>query len=216
MVRRGRGVETKMVLPRSSPSCLTSLPAPSSIQGGMSSGSLLLRFPVPLSAMAQSLRKKRAEHGAGWVTSRTDGVLFFLGLFAVLIKESDVCCFCGWCEVGVALWHPDFFHKNCAWQWADIVLCYVQAACPPPVVQDQHVLHTPGRHSLWSLGRNCWSRQLFSRFPFSQRSLLFLVPCVSQAEQNILIWGDSSVVWWKQELVWCWHVALGIVSSPCC
>lgn len=59
-----------------SPPCLH----PSSIPGGMSSGSPLPRFPVPLSAMAQSLRKERAEAGAGWVASGTDGVLFFLGL----------------------------------------------------------------------------------------------------------------------------------------
>lgn len=37
MVRRGGRGETKMVLPSLSPCCLTSLPAPSSIQGGMSS-----------------------------------------------------------------------------------------------------------------------------------------------------------------------------------
>lgn len=48
---------------------------------------------MPLSAMAQSLWIKGAEDGAGWVTSRTDGVLFLLVHFAVLNKESDICCF---------------------------------------------------------------------------------------------------------------------------
>lgn len=66
----------------------------------------------------------------------------FPGPFAVLIRESDVCCFCGWCEVGVALLHPDF-SKRTVFGGEQIQFCaYVQAACPPPVVQHQRVAHT--------------------------------------------------------------------------
>lgn len=121
----------------------------------MSSGSPLPRFPVPLSAMAQSLRKKGAEDGAGWVTSRTDGVLFLLGFFAVLIKESDVCCFVGGVGWELLSYIQIFSTRTMLGSEQIQFYSYVQVACPPPVVQDQHVLHTPGRHSLWSLRRDC-------------------------------------------------------------
>ena len=68
MGRRGGRGEAEMVSPGSSPSYFSSLPAASGIQGGMSSGSPLRKFPVSVSTMAWSLRKKRAEDDAGWVT----------------------------------------------------------------------------------------------------------------------------------------------------
>lgn len=67
MVRRGGRGEVEMVSPGSGSSHLSSLPAPSSVQGGISSGSPLPKFPVSMSATAWSLRKKRAEDSAGWV-----------------------------------------------------------------------------------------------------------------------------------------------------
>lgn len=121
-----------MIPPGSSPSYLSSLPAPSSIQGGMSSNSSLPRFPVSMSAMAWSLRKKRAEDGAGWVMRRKDCSLFFLGLkqpFAGLIKESDVCCFCRWCGVKSCFLTFRFFQKELCVTVSSIVLCL----CPSGV-----------------------------------------------------------------------------------
>lgn len=82
-----------------------------------------------------------------------DGVLFLLGHFAVLNKESDICCFVS--GVGVALLYPDFSSRTVLGSEQTQFYAYVQVVWPPPVVQDQHVLHTPGRHSLWSLGRDC-------------------------------------------------------------
>lgn len=131
VVRGGRGV-AKMISPGSSPSPLSSLPEPSGIQGGMSSGSPLPKCPVSMSAMAWSLRKERAVDGAGWVTWRKDWVLFFLGLkrpFAGLVKELDVCCFCGWCGARVTFLYPFFFQKELCFTVSSIVLCW----CPSGV-----------------------------------------------------------------------------------
>lgn len=48
------------------------------------------------------------------------------------------------------------FSKRAVFGGEQIQFCTcVQVACPPPVVQHQHVLPTPGRHSQWSLGRDC-------------------------------------------------------------
>lgn len=66
----------------------------------------------------------------------------FPGPFAVLIRESDVCCFCGWCEVGVALLHPDF-SKRTVFGGEQIVLCL----CPSGVSSSHGAASTCVAHT---------------------------------------------------------------------
>lgn len=103
----GRKRRSTEVLPRSSPFHLSSLPAPSSTEGDvlrLSTGHSTLLESV--SVITWSLRKKRAEEGAGWVMLKEAQVFLLPGLETVCCwpdKESCVCCFSGWFAVRVAV-----------------------------------------------------------------------------------------------------------------
>lgn len=115
----GRKRRSTEVVPGSSPSHLSSLPAPSSTEGGMSSGLALAKLLESVSAITWSLRKKRAEEGAGWVMLKEALGFLLPGLERAVCwpdKELCVCCFCGWFAVGVAFLYPDFSPKSCVSQ----------------------------------------------------------------------------------------------------
>lgn len=137
MVRRGGRGEAETVSPGSSPSpllfsCLFFLACTCSIQGGISLGSPLPKFPVSTSAMAWSFRKKRAEDGAGWRCEGRTGFCFSWGWNSPLLA---------WSRNGVSAAFADgvwskshfltsiFFQEELCFTVSSIVLC----RCPSGV-----------------------------------------------------------------------------------
>lgn len=171
MVRRGGRGETKMVLPSLSPCCLTSLPAPSSIQGGMSS---VLHCPDSLCLWVQwhralGRRGLRMVQG-GDIKDRWGFV--FPGPFCCL-DWGIWCLLLLWVEWGGSCSYIHIFSIRTVLGSEQIhFYAYVQVACPPSVVWDQHVLHTPGRHSLWSLGRELLKQAAFFQISLFPKELV--------------------------------------------